>query len=183
MVFSFHDVKYGAWSRILVCALPRLHFAEQRRTQVEQEQSVSPALLSNLLYLLCLARGGSRVDAQESTWSLHMTCKILHQFLPPTCVLAASALIFSKPFIAMKLLIRSKHSQVAPTSALLGEGLFSCLCLPPHQPHILLVGTGEGCLLLWDLREPVASSHAQVRWPTFRMQYSLRTTRMLLNGR
>ncbi|CAM9597264.1 unnamed protein product, partial [Laminaria digitata] len=49
----------------------------------------------------------------------------------------------------------------APSSVLYGEGLFSCLCLALHQPHVVVVGTAEGCLLLWDLREPIWSGRKE----------------------
>ncbi|CAN0040557.1 unnamed protein product, partial [Ectocarpus fasciculatus] len=50
----------------------------------------------------------------------------------------------------------------APVSVLCGEGLFSCLCLAPHQAHVVIAGTEEGCLLLWDLREPASEGRAAV---------------------
>eukprot|EP00752_Nemacystus_decipiens_P007144 g6397.t1 len=48
--------------------------------------------------------------------------------------------------------------KAGPVSVLCGEGIFSCLCLPLHQAHVVIAGTAEGCLLLWDLRGP-ASTH------------------------
>lgn len=50
----------------------------------------------------------------------------------------------------------------APVSVLCGEGLFSCLCLARHQAHVVITGTEEGCLLLWDLREPASEGRAAV---------------------
>ncbi|CAM9298502.1 unnamed protein product [Scytosiphon promiscuus] len=50
--------------------------------------------------------------------------------------------------------------KAAPVSVLCGEGLFSCLCLPLHHAHTVVAGTAEGCVLLWDLREPASSSRA-----------------------
>lgn len=58
-------------------------------------------------------------------------------------------------------------TQEAPVSVLFGEGVFTCLCLALCQPHVVLVGTAEGCLLLWDLRDPVSASHAKVNHPSF----------------
>lgn len=52
--------------------------------------------------------------------------------------------------------------QAAPVNVLSGEGLFSCLCLPLHQAHVVVTGTAEGCLLLWDLREPASLSRSVV---------------------
>lgn len=48
-------------------------------------------------------------------------------------------------------------------SVLCGEGVFSCLCLPLHQAHVVIVGTAEGCLLLWDLQGPASVHLAAVR--------------------
>lgn len=54
------------------------------------------------------------------------------------------------------------ETQAAPVSVLSGEGLFSCLCLALHQAHVVVTGTAEGCLLLWDLREPASLSRSVV---------------------
>lgn len=45
---------------------------------------------------------------------------------------------------------------------LCGEGVFSCLCLAQHQAHVVITGTEEGCLLLWDLRESASEGRAAV---------------------
>ncbi|CAB1117592.1 unnamed protein product [Ectocarpus sp. CCAP 1310/34] len=67
--------------------------------------------------------------------------------------------------------------QGPPVSVLCGEGLFSCLCLARHQAHVVITGTEEGCLLLWDLREPSSEGrgaesrqlglHCGIRAPTY----------------
>lgn len=54
--------------------------------------------------------------------------------------------------------------QAGPVSVLRGEGVFSCLCLALHQAHVVIAGTAEGCLLLWDLRGPTSTHLAAVRY-------------------
>ncbi|CAM9530285.1 unnamed protein product, partial [Hapterophycus canaliculatus] len=54
------------------------------------------------------------------------------------------------------------NPNAAPVSVLCGEGRLSCLCLPLRHAHVVVAGTAEGCLLLWDLREPASSSRAAV---------------------
>lgn len=52
-------------------------------------------------------------------------------------------------------------------SMLCGEGVFSCLCLPLYQAHVVITGTAEGCLLLWDLRGPASMHLAAVRYEQY----------------
>ncbi|CAM9816841.1 unnamed protein product [Ectocarpus sp. 6 AP-2014] len=71
----------------------------------------------------------------------------------------------------------TENIQGAPVSVLYGEGLFSCLCLARHQAHVVITGTEEGCLLLWDLRERASEGraaesrelglHCGIRAPTY----------------